>query len=1047
VGRFFLARPVFAIVVSLILSIAGLASMLSLPVSMYPQISPPTVEVEINYPGANASTVEAAVASPVESEINGAEGMIYFASKSTSDGRYVLTCTFEVGTDLDLANVDVNNRVQRAAARLPPEAVAYGLAVRKKSPDLLQAITVRAADGGYDDVFLSNWASINLVDAIGRVPGVGSTSMVGQRDYAMRIWLKPDRMTKLGLTATDVAAAIKEQNVLAPAGAIGAPPARDGTEFQLTVDVQGRLVTPEQFGEIVLRAEPDGRLLRLRDVARIELAAKTYSSFGRMGDRPAVIVLVYQLPGANALDVAKGVAAELERIRQGAPPGLELSVDFDYTRFVSSSIEEVVHTLFEAFVLVIVVIFVFLGNARATFIPLLAVPVSLLGTFALFGPLGFSLNTLTLFGLVLAIGIVVDDAIVVVEAVEHHIERGLSPREATAKAIDEVTGPVIATSAVLAAVFIPVAFMGGIVGQLYRQFALTLSVSVVISSIVALSLTPALCGLILRPRKQGRGPVAAFLRGFNRVFAVATGGYLAGAGPFIRKPLLALVAALAFLGGAGWMVRNTPTAFVPNEDQGYFFVAMQLPDGASLMRTEDFSRVAVSRVEDIPGVREVLTLGGLNLLSGSYGSNVTSLLVLLDDWSERTDAERSLRSILTEARTRLAALPEGLTVTFIPPPIPGLGNSGGVTYELQDLGGRTPRELADRANELMAKASERPELASLYSSFRPDVPQVHLEVDREKARVLGIRIDSIFQSLQTFLGGLQVNDFNLFGRTYKVTVQADPEFRAGPESLGEIWVRTADGRMSPITAVVTQGRTTGPDLITRYNNARAVEISANPAAGYTSGQAIAAIEEVAAEVAPPGSGLAGDWTGIAYQEVQAGGSQGAILALGLVFVFLALAALYESWAIPFSVLLGLPLGAFGAFLGVRAFGLANDTYVQVGLVMLIGLAAKNAILIAEFAKAGVDGGKDARTAALDAARLRFRPILMTSFAFILGTVPLMISSGAGAGSRHSLGTAVCIGMTVATMVGVFLIPGLFVLVAPRRPGKPAGPPAADGGHA
>jgi len=1038
VGRFFLHRPIFAIVVSLVITIAGVASMVSRPVSMYPQITPPTVEVEINYPGASATTVEAAIAAPVEAEINGAEGMIYFASKSSSDGRYVLTCTFEVGTDLDLANVDVNNRVQRAAAKLPSEAVAYGISVRKKSPDLLQAIVVRAAEGGYDDVFLSNFASINVVDAVGRVPGVGSTSMAGQRDYAMRIWLRPDRMTKLGLTASDITEAIREQNALAPAGAIGQPPARGDTEFQLTVNVEGRLVTPEQFGEIVLRAEPDGSLLRLRDVARIELAAKTYANFGRIGADPAVIVLVYQLPGANALDVAAGVAREIERIAAAAPPGIELSVEFDYTRFVRASIDEVVETLFEAFALVVLVIFVFLGNVRATVIPLLAVPVSLLGTFALFGPLGLTLNTLTLFGLVLAIGIVVDDAIVVVEAVEHHIEKGLDPVSATAKAIDEVTGPVIATSCVLAAVFVPVAFLGGIVGQLYRQFALTLSISVVISSVVALSLTPALCGLLLRPRREGRGPVAWFLRGFNRLFAAATGGYLRGAAPFIRRPALALVAALSFLVGAGWLVRLVPSTFVPNEDQGYFFVAMQLPDGASLRRTEEFSRVAVERVESIPGVRAAITLGGLNLLTSTYGSNVTSLLVLLDDWSERTSPELGLRPILVEARRRLDELPEGLALVFVPPPIPGLGNSGGVTFELKDLGGRSLAELETTTRAFLDRAAERPELAGLYTAFRTDVPQIDLEVDREKARVLGIRIDAIFLALQTYLGGLQVNDFNLFGRTYKVMVQAEPAFRADPESIKEIWVRTADGRMAPIGSVVRQTPGAGPNLITRYDNSRAAEISANPASGYTSGQAIAAIEAVAAETIPPGSGYLGAWTGLAYQERQAGGQQFTILLLGLVFVFLTLAALYESWGLPLSVLLGLPLGAFGAFLGVYLAGIANDTYVQVGLVMLIGLAAKNAILIAEFAKLGVERGEDPRTAATEAARLRFRPILMTAFAFILGVLPLVLASGAGAASRHSLGTAVFAGMGVATAVGVFLIPGLFVLVARKRRSPPEG---------
>jgi HAE1 family hydrophobic/amphiphilic exporter-1/multidrug efflux pump len=1042
-SKFFIHRPVFAIVISLVILIAGGLAMTALPVAQYPQISPPTVEVEINFPGANAETVEKSIASAVEQEVNGAENMIYFSSKSTSDGRYVLTCTFNVGTNLDLANVDINNRVNKAQPKLPPEAIAAGISIKKKSPDMLVVLSLHSPDGTYDDLFLSNYASINLVDPLARVPGVGSTMIIGQRDYSMRFWVRPDRLAGLGITAGDLSNAVKEQNLVAPAGAVGQPPAKAGTEFQLAVNVKGRLETPEEFENIIVRTLPDGSILRMKDLSRAEMAGKTYTSFGRLDGKPATVVIVYQLPGANAIATVDGIQRLLEEKRAGLPPGLVCDVSLDTTEFVRVGIHEVVLALRDAIILVLIVVFVFLGNVRATFIPMLAVPVALVGTFAGFSALGFSINTLTLFGLVLAVGIVVDDAIVVVEAVEHHIQHGLAPLAATEKAMDEVQGPVIAIALILCAVFVPVTFMGGITGQLYKQFAVTLAISVVLSAVVALSLTPALCRMMLKPRKEMGGPVGWFLRGFNGIFDRVTAGYTAT----VRRMLRFLVIGFALLGGiyagAGGLGATLPKGFVPDQDQGYYFAVLQLPDGASMERTDALAKRGEEFLKTIPGVKGVVTMGGLNLLTNAYTSNNLTFIVLLKDWGERHAPEEKIQAMMARTLREFRGYPEAVAIVFMPPPINGLGNAGGFQFELQDRAGRTPDELMATSAAFVAEASKRPELAGLFSSFRSTIPQVKLDLDRDKARTLGVPVNEAFQVLQICLGGLQVNDFNLFGRTYKVMIQAEPEFRASPENIANLYVRSGAGDMIPMGTLSTTGSMIGPDLLQRYNMFRCAEISGVPAPGYSSGQAIAAMEDVARVALPQGYGF--EWTGMAYQEKAAGGGQAVILLLGLVFVFLFLAAQYESWAIPFSVILGIPMCALGAFLACMIRGLPNDTYVQIGLVMLIGLAAKNAILIVEFAVMKMKEGVPLLDATLEGAKLRFRPILMTSFAFILGVIPLVIAHGAGAEARIAMGTAVFGGMIAATVLGVFIIPVLFYAVmraVERLGGGPKAAPAA-----
>jgi hydrophobe/amphiphile efflux-1 (HAE1) family protein len=1018
--NFFIQRPIFATVIAIIIVLAGGVTIFRLPVAQFPPITPPTIQVGAFYPGASAEVVERTVTTPLEQQINGVQGMLYLSSSSGNNGSSGITITFDIGTDLDLAAQDVQNRAQNALAQLPSEVVQQGVSVTKQSTDFTLAVNLISPDGRYDDAFLSNYADLHVSDVLRRIPGIGQVLLFGARTYAMRIWLDADKLASLGLTAMDVYNAIGEQNIQAAAGSIGQPPAPRDQQFQYTVTTQGRLTEAAEFEHIIVRTQADGSIVYLRDVARVELGSQDYSSFVRLNGGPTAFVAIYTLPGGNALDVASQVKAQMERLAKRFPEGMAYTIVYDTTSFVKESITEVLLTLVEAILLVLLVVFVFLQNWRATLIPAITIPVSLIGTFVLMKALGFSINLLTLFGLVLATGLVVDDAIIVVENVTRFmVEHGRQARQAAQEAMAEVIGPIIATSLVLMAVFVPAAFMPGVSGQLYKQFALTIACSVGISTINALTLSPALCAVFLRPEGARRG---WFFRQFNRGFDRVGQAYGRTVKGLIRGWVPVLTVFVALLALTYYMFRLVPTGFIPDEDQGYFVVNIQGPDGSSLERTRQVVYRVEAMLRAMPGVADIVTF--------STASNSASVFVVLTPWAERKAPDLQLGAIIGAARRQFAAISEALVVAFNPPAIPGLGSAGGFQFELQDIDGLGLQTLAEQTQQLVRQGAQRPELTGMFSSFSPNTPQLYVDLDRTKAKTLGIPISDVFLTLQALLGSMYINDFNRYGRVYRVFLQADENFRSSAEDIGRLYVRTSAGEMVPLSAVARVRPSVGPQSIAHYNLYRSAEINGTAASGVSSGEAIAAMERLAEQTLPQGVGY--EWTGIAYQEIQSGHLAPFLFALALILVFLFLAAQYESWSMPFIVLLAVPLALLGALTAQWLRGLANDVYCQIGLVMLIGLASKNAILIVEFARRRREEGLSVEEAAMEAALTRLRPILMTALAFILGVVPLVLASGAGANSRHSLGTAVFGGMIVSTFLSLAVVPVIYVIIERLR---------------
>jgi HAE1 family hydrophobic/amphiphilic exporter-1 len=1047
VADFFIRRPIVAIVIAILTVLLGTYSLLRLSFEQYPFLAPPTIRVTANYPGASAVAVEQSVATPIEQEVNGVDRMIYMKSSNTSDGRMQLDVNFEVGVDQDTANVLTQNRVSSAQARLPQDVIAQGVTVKKQSPSILMVISLFSPGGSYDANFLINYASINLRDQILRIPGIAQVDLFGGTDYGLRIWLRPDKLAKLGLTPADVISAIKEQNLQAPAGRIGQAPTPADQAFTFTVSAPGRLVTTEEFENIIIREAATGSPVRIRDVGRAELGSQDYNSFGRLNGKPSGAMAVYLLPGANQLKAAETIYHTMATAKGLFPPDLDYTIVYDTTPAVEASIHEIVKTFVEALILVTLVVFIFLQNLRATIIPLLTVPVSIIGTFIFFPLLGFSVNTLSMFGLVLAIGIVVDDAIVVVEAVMHHIEHGMAPREATVQAMKEVSAPVIGIALILSAVFIPVAFISGLTGQMYQQFALTIAISVLLSAFSALSLSPALSAMLLKPARAPRGPLGAFFRGFNRVFDTATKGYVGVCRMLIRRAVVTVLVVGVVVVGVGLLGRALPAGFIPDEDQGLVGINVQLPPAASLERTSAVLRKVEQIVSKLDGIESYQTIGGYGVVTSTYQPNFGTIFIRLKPWEERHDESLHVRGIMRRLQQELAAIPEAVAFPFNIPTISGFGASAGFNFLLQDRSGTlSVDQLGAQTRAFLAAARQRPEFATLFTAFDPTYPQVKVELDREKARTLGVPVNEVFQAMSAAMGGTYVNDFNRFGRLYRVYVQADADYRRKPGDIGDVYVRSrTTNTMIPLSTLVTITSIPGTELTTRFNLLRSVEIQGAPARGVSSGQALAALEEVFQQTMPKEMGFA--YSSLSYQEKIAPPATPTFI-LAIVFVFLLLAAMYESWRLPWAVLLGSPLVALGAFFGVWLAGYDNNVYVQIGLIMLVGLAAKNAILIVEFAKAKHEEGQPVAEAALESARLRFRPILMTAFAFILGVVPLVLASGAGAGAQNVMGTAVFWGMLIATALGVFLIPGNFAFIEglgrKRAPTKqPAAPPKAS----
>ncbi|AIS18161.1 transporter [Pseudomonas rhizosphaerae] len=1034
-SQFFIKRPIFAAVLSLIILIAGAISLFQLPISEYPEVVPPTVVVRASFPGANPKVIGETVAAPLEQAITGVENMLYMSSQSTADGKLTLTLTFALGTDLDNAQVQVQNRVTRTQPKLPEEVTRIGITVDKASPDLTMVVHLTSPDQRYDMLYLSNYATLNIKDELARLNGIGDVQLFGMGDYSLRVWLDPNKTASRNLTATDVVTAIREQNRQVAAGQLGAPPAPNASSFQLSVNTQGRLVTEEEFENIVVRAADDGEITRLKDIARVELGSSQYALRSLLNNQPAVALPIFQRPGSNAIDVSNQVRAKMAELKQSFPEGMDYSIVYDPTIFVRGSIEAVVHTLFEALILVVLVVILFLQTWRASIIPLVAVPVSLIGTFAVMHMFGFSLNALSLFGLVLAIGIVVDDAIVVVENVERNIELGLEPVAATERAMREVTGPIIATALVLCAVFVPAAFISGLTGQFYKQFALTIAISTVISAFNSLTLSPALAAVLLKGHDAPKDRFSRFLdkllggwlfRPFNRFFEKASHGYVGTVARVIRSSGIAMLLYAGFMVLTWVGFANTPTGFVPSQDKQYLVAFAQLPDAASLDRTED----VIKRMSDIalkqPGVENAIAFPGLSINGFTNSPNNGIVFVALKDFDQRKDASLSANAIAAELNGKFAGIQDAYMAIFPPPPVMGLGTIGGFRLQIEDRGNLGYDELYKQTQNIIAKSRSVPELAGLFTSYTVNVPQVDAAIDREKAKTHGVAISDIFDTLQVYLGSLYANDFNRFGRTYQVNVQAEQQFRLEAEQIGQLKVRNDRGEMIPLATFIKVSDTAGPDRVMHYNGFVTAEINGAAAPGYSSGQAQAAVEKLLKEELP--NGMAYEWTELTYQQILAGNTALFVFPLCVLLAFLVLAAQYESWSLPLAVILIVPMTLLSAIAGVMIAGSDNNIFTQIGLIVLVGLACKNAILIVEFAKDKQEEGLDPLAAVLEACRLRLRPILMTSFAFIMGVVPLVLSSGAGAEMRHAMGVAVFSGMLGVTFFGLLLTPVFFVLI-------------------
>lgn len=1044
ISRFFISRPIFATVISLVILIAGAVTQSSLPVAKFPNITPPTVQVTAFYPGANAQVVAETVAAPIEQEVNGVEDMLYMSSSSADDGSYTLNVTFEIGTDMDMATVLVQNRVSIATPKLPEDVRRQGVTTKKQSTQIVQFITLSSPDSRYDPLFLSNYATINIKDELSRINGVGAVNIFGADEYSMRVWLDPRKLNARNLTTADVVNAIREQNVQVAAGRVGEPPAPEETAYQLVVNTYGRLQQAEEFENLIIKTAEGGRITRVKDVARVELGAKTYNRNSSFNGDPCTTLSIYQLPGANALEVAQSVRSTMERLSDRFPEGLEYAIPFDTTRFVEASIAEVYETLYIAVALVVAVIFIFLQDWRTTLVPCASIPVALIGTFAAMAALDFSINMLTLFGIILAIGIVVDDSIVVVENTARLLDAGLPPREAAERAMEEITGPVIATTLVLLAVFVPTAFMSGITGQMYRQFALTISAAVVLSTINALTLSPALCAMLMRKSEEKR---FWFFRAFNKTFDVTTSGYASAIGGMVKRVTFVMLVFLGLVAFTGWSFTQLPTGFLPVEDQGYGFVNIQLPDAAALHRTEDVMQQIDTIMEETPGIADWVSVSGYSILSGTNGSNVGFVAMIFEPWSERTTPELSQDAIVNHVRRELYQLQDAVAVAFVPPAIDGLGNAGGFQFQLQDRGGAGLGDLQSMADEIVHDGNSQAGLRALSTTFRANVPQLFADVDRTKVKTLNMPLSTVFDTLQAYLGSTYVNDFNRFGRTWQVRVQADQRFRVNADDIRQLYVRNRDAQMIPLGTVVDVSESFGPQVVQRYNLYPSAQINGEPAAGFSSGQALQLMEQMAESKMPTTMGF--EWTGMAFQERQAGSGQYLIFLLAVVFVFLVLAAQYESWTSPAAVIAVVPLAALGVVLALAVRGMDNNTYTQIGIVLLVALASKNAILIVEFASEQRRTGLSIRESAVSAARLRFRAILMTAFSSILGFAPLLTATGAGAASRQAVGNAVVGGMLAATVFSLLFVPSFFVvfrslaeLGSKGEPSDPASPPQA-----